>query len=175
MESTHWCVITGAPCSGKITVLIILEQMGFQFIPEVARFYINSQLEEGRTLAEIRGDEAAFQRELVATKARIEYERVPGDTVFLDRGMPYSIAYYRAAGIDPSGVIELSKRFRYYRVFLFDRLPLESDGVRSESEDKATFLDSQLEVVYSRLGYEVERIPVASVKDRVKMILASIK
>lgn len=174
MLSTRWCVVTGAPCSGKTTVLKALARLGFKWIPEVARVYIDNELLQGRTIKEIRMDEAAFQRELVAAKARTESELVPDETVFLDRAMPDSITYYRLAGLDPGEVVEISKRFRYYRVFIFDRLPFEQDGARTETEESVLFLDKQLEIDYRELGYDVERIPVATVEERVQLILDSI-
>src|SRR5271163_948267 len=112
MISTRWCVITGAPCSGKTTVLEALEQVGFKWIPEAARLYIDAELAKGRSIEEIRRDEATFQRGLVATKARIESELAPNGTVFLDRAMPDSLTYYRVARLDPAEVFEISKRFR---------------------------------------------------------------
>ncbi|MEJ2222165.1 MAG: AAA family ATPase [Desulfobacterales bacterium] len=41
-RSTHWSVITGAPCSGKTAVIHMLEQQGYTVIHEVARAYIDS-------------------------------------------------------------------------------------------------------------------------------------
>jgi len=175
MISTRWCVITGAPCSGKTTVLEALEQMGFKWIPEAARLYIDAELAKGRSIEEIRRDEATFQRGLVATKARIESELAPNETVFLDRAMPDSLTYYRVARLDPAEVFEISKRFRYHRVFIFDRLPFEQDGARTETAESSVFLDKQLEIDYHELGYDVARIPVATVQERVQLILDSIE
>jgi predicted ATPase len=172
--ATRWCVVTGAPCSGKTTVLMAMEQIGFTWIPEVARVYIDQELAKGLTIDEIRRDEAAFQRGLVATKARIESELIPHDTVFFDRALPDSITYFRAVGLDPQEVVDISNNFRYFRVFIFDRLIFEQDGARIESEETMQFLDKQLELDYRNLGYEVIRVPVMPVEDRVQLILSSI-
>ena len=37
---TNWHVITGAPCSGKSTLIDQLANHGFQTVPESARLYI---------------------------------------------------------------------------------------------------------------------------------------
>ncbi len=171
---TRWCVLTGAPCSGKTTTLLALETLGHKWIPEFARLYIDAELAKGRTIEELRADEAAFQSGLTEAKARIESELDPRETVFLDRAMPDGITYYRLAGLDPAAVIELSKRFLYHRVFILDRLPFEQDGARTESDLSAEFLDRELELDYRQLGYDVIRIPICSVEERVQMIIERI-
>ena len=52
---TKWYVITGAPCSGKTTVLKELGARGIDWNPEVARVFIEEQQATGRTLEQIRG------------------------------------------------------------------------------------------------------------------------
>ena len=56
MTATHWYVITGAPSSGKTTLLRELEKAGYRVIHEVARTIIESELAQGRTLKQIRSD-----------------------------------------------------------------------------------------------------------------------
>ncbi len=56
MRMTRWHVITGAPCSGKTTVIRDLERRGFRVVHETARAWIEEELQKGRTMAEIRRD-----------------------------------------------------------------------------------------------------------------------
>ena len=112
MLKTNWCILTGAPCSGKTTVLNELEKRGFKCIPEVARVYIEQELSKGLTIDEMRADEAAFQKKIIEIKKQIELDLVPEEIVFFDRAMPDSISYLRIAGMDAAEVIELSKKFR---------------------------------------------------------------
>ena len=88
--------------------------------------------------------------------------------------MPDSISYFKLKGFEPSKITQLSIRFRYAGVFLFDRLPLQEDGVRVEDEQAAAFLDKQLELDYRNLGYDVTRVPAMSVQDRVAILLSLI-
>ncbi|MFP4030570.1 MAG: AAA family ATPase [Desulfococcaceae bacterium] len=60
--STRRIVSTGAPCSGKTTLLEALARRGFAVVPETARALIESELRQGRTLEQIRRDPLAFQR-----------------------------------------------------------------------------------------------------------------
>ena len=174
MTATRWIVITGSPCSGKTTVVKEMKRRGFKCAPEAARLYIDSQLANGLTIAQMRKDEMLFQRSLLLLKSSIEQALNPNEVVFMDRAMPDSMSYFRLKGFDPSEIVQLSGSFRYDRVFLFDRLPLEKDGARVEDERAAAFLDKQLEADYRSLGYNVERVPAMSVEDRVAMLLSEI-
>ena len=55
-RDTNWYVFTGAPCSGKTSVILALEKDNYRVIHEVARGYIDSQLQKGHSLAEIKSD-----------------------------------------------------------------------------------------------------------------------
>jgi predicted ATPase len=169
---TRWFVITGSPCCGKTTVIRELERRGYKCSPEVARLHIESQLANGLTIAEMRKDEMAFQRSLIASKVSLEEGLNPNEIVFMDRAMPDSMSYFKLKGFEPSEIMQLSLRFRYAGILLFDRLPFEEDGVRVEDEQAAAFLDKQLELDYRSLGYDVTRIPAMSVQDRVTMLLS---
>ena len=57
---TNWHVITGAPCSGKSTMIDQLANKGFQTFPEVARQFFAQEVAKGRTIDEIRSDPAQF-------------------------------------------------------------------------------------------------------------------
>ena len=52
MESTgyetNWYVITGAPSSGKSSVIRELENLGYRVVHEVARAYIEEELKKGK-------------------------------------------------------------------------------------------------------------------------------
>ena len=41
---TRWHVITGAPCSGKTTLIDLVARKGFQTIPEVGREYVEREI-----------------------------------------------------------------------------------------------------------------------------------
>ena len=69
---TNWTVLTGAPCSGKTTLIDLLAERGCQAIEETGRIYIDSQLAKGCTLAELRSDESVFQRSLLDVRLSVE-------------------------------------------------------------------------------------------------------
>lgn len=174
MKETRWRVITGAPCSGKTTVIRILADLGFPTVAETARAYIDEELGKGRSLARIKSDLHAFEREILMRKVRIERDLPADEVVFLDRGLPDSIAYYRLDGLDPAEPLRLSRQVRYEAVFHFDRLRFQTDPVRSENDVIADRLDRLIAEAYAELGYAPVRVAPVDVEQRVKAVLEGV-
>src|SRR5690349_8269489 len=85
---TNWCVITGAPSSGKTSVIKELAHRGFAIQGEVARELIEAGINHGRTLEEVRKDVAELQKEILEVTLAREMALDAQETVFLDRGLP---------------------------------------------------------------------------------------
>jgi predicted ATPase len=166
-HSTRWSVITGAPCSGKTAVILVLEQRGYQVVHEVARAYIDNELMKGKTLPEIKVDEWAFERHILMEKVRIE-STLKKDEI---RGVPDSIAYYKLNGLDSVEPFQKSGEVRYQNVFLFERLRFLTDAVRSENEKTARRLSRLIEESYQSLGYDLIQVPLLSVEERTEFVL----
>ncbi len=169
--STNWCVITGAPCSGKTSVIEGLAHRGYPVVHEAARSFIDSQLAKGPSLGEIKADILTFERGILLEKVRIE-KKLPKDRlVFLDRAVPDSIAYFQLEGLDIEEPLKCSQSLKYRNVFLFDRLTFETDPVRSEDQALAARIDGLLAESYAMLGYAVIRVPVLTVDQRIDFVL----
>ncbi len=170
---TNWCVFTGAPSSGKTSVLEELAHRGYAVQVEVARELIETALRQGKTLVEIRDKTHVqdLQRRIVALKLAREKGLHPETLVFSDRGTPDSIAYYRLAGLDPEPAIDASLVFEYRAVFLFARLPLIKDDVRTEDDAQALALEQAIIADYQSLGYKPIRVPVLPIVERADFIL----
>jgi predicted ATPase len=171
---TNWHVITGAQSSGKTTLINDLAGEGFQTVPEVARLFFERELAKGRTIEECLGDKAELERCLMALQLEIEADLPPEEVMFLDRGLPDCLTFYRAFGVDPNEMLLDCRRFRYASVFVLDRLPIAQDGLRIQDTALADFLDRWLPRDYGNLGYEVVRVPVLPPQDRVEFILHSL-
>ena len=167
---SNWLVLTGAPCSGKTSVIRVLADRGYATVPEAARAYIDGCLEQGLTLAQIKSDAAAFERRILMDKVRTESALGPEDTIILDRAVPDSIAYYQFEGLDPAEPLKYSQAVRYKHILLFERLVFEKDAVRSENHADAKILEQLLESAYRRLGYTVIRIPAVSIEMRADLV-----
>lgn len=171
-QDTEWIVITGAPSSGKTSVINDLKARGYQVQDEVAREYIEACISRGLSLQEIRADGGVeLQRQILRLKLAREAVLPPDEIVFLDRGVPDSMTYFRLAGLDVAAAQEASARFRYDAVFIFDRLPVVPDGVRVEDEIMAGEIDQMLMQDYRSLGYDPVRVPVMPIAKRTDFIL----
>ena len=168
---TNWHVISGAPCSGKTTIVEMLADMGFRTVPEAGRTYIESEIAKGLSMEEIRKDQAGFNRQIYALMLKNERELNPREYYFLDRALPDALAYYRFAGMDPNDVLQDCCQYCYASVFILDRLPYIRNGVRDSDDPAAEYLDTWIERGYSSLGYNVRRVPVLPPQDRLDFIL----
>ena len=174
MKESKWYVITGAPSSGKTTIISRLSKLGYQTIPEAARVLIDKEISEGRTLEEIRRDELDFQRKVLKMKIEIENKISKDKIVFFDRGVPDTIAYYKLYGFNLEEVLKFCKERTYKKIFFLEPLPFEKDYARIEDEDKAKKLNNLFKMAYIDLGYDVISVPIISVDERVKLILSNL-
>lgn len=177
IHETNWVAITGAPSSGKTSVIEELARRGFATQGEVARELIEALLKDGKTISEIRQNPEnakELQRRIIDLKFTREKALDPERTVFMDRGMADSVTYFRIAGLDTQEAERMSRIFHYRAVFLFDRLPLVKDSARIESEIEAVRIDKMLAEDYKALGYELIRVPVMPVMARADFILRNL-
>lgn len=173
---SNWYVITGSPSSGKTTTLDILKQKGFTVYYEWARIYIDEQIKKGRTLSDIRKDEIAFQKKILELKINFEKKLQSENDIFLERGIPDSIAYLELCGAKKDlQLINTAKKCKYKKVFLMNLVEYEVDYARTETKEEAVFLETLLKRSYKDLGFLVIEVPFMSVDKRIDFILDKIK
>ncbi len=166
-------VLTGGTCTGKTTALQALEKEGFNVIPEAARAIIVSESAKGSKLVPW-VDRAGFQREVL--RRQLESESKASTDVFLDRGIPDGIAFYRIVGLQPPDeLIKASQEARYDKIFLLDLLPVyPSDPIRKEDAETSRKIHEMIREIYQSLGYKVINIPALPVSERIKLIKKNI-
>ncbi len=169
-------VITGAPSSGKTTLISALRGRGYDVVEEMARVCIHRGLSQGKTIVDLHKDEAKFQNDIIVMQ--IEAERnVPKDRiVFLDRGMPDSWAYYRLHSLpDNQFFLKAVKNTSYTKVFILDPLPYQADYARIEkSEEEQIKLHELLHKAYEFFNIEIVKVPVLPVEERMEFILRNL-
>lgn len=170
---TRWHVITGAACSGKTTMITQLAALGYGTVAETGRQYITRELAKGRGLADIFS--AADERAMFEMQRAVEQTLSPDVTLFLDRGLPDSLTFFRLTGQDPNPIVPACRLRRYASVFILDRLPFRPDGVRLDDDAQGDFLDTWLARDYAALGYDVVRVPVMPPAVRLDVVLAYLR
>ncbi|MFC2043032.1 AAA family ATPase [Chloroflexota bacterium] len=168
---TKWHVITGAPCSGKTTLIDLLAAKGFRTVPEIGRVYVEREVTKRRTVDEILENGAVLERGIVDLQLRFERRLPVNEIAFLDRASPDGLTYCRVLGLNPNAILAECFHHRYASVFILDRFPIQQDGMRFEDDATVDLIDEWLSHDYSALGYSVVRVPVLSIIDRLTFIL----
>ena len=119
---TNWTVVTGGPSAGKTSVVEHLSFLGYKVIAEAARILMHDEISRGKTVDEIRSDNRSFQSRILNMKIDLEDRLDPDELLFLDRGIPDSIAYDKVDDLDPQPAIEASKKRLYKAVFILEPL-----------------------------------------------------
>jgi len=172
-KKNTWYAVTGAPCSGKTTLLNKLAEKGYHIVPEEAREYIDESLKKGTSVKELRKDETAFQSEILRRKYEVEKTLAKGEVLFFDRGIQDSYAYFKFLEINEPKLLKKSLGGKYAKVFILDYCPYKKDYARTEKEEDQPVLDALLEEGYKKAGMEIIRVPILPTKDeRVDFVLA---
>ena len=170
-------VITGGPGSGKSTLIEALGRRGFAHSIEAGRAIIQDQVaidgpaQPGR-------DPLAFAELMLSWELRsYRAAAVQSGHVFFDRGVPDMVGYFRLLGRPaPSHVTRAAERFRYNRrVFLAPPWPaiFTQDAERKQTPEEAVRTCEAMVGAYSSCGYELVTLPLASVDERVRFVLAN--
>lgn len=176
MIHTNWYVITGAPSSGKTTLINRLQALGYQISPEVAREYIQTLLDNHiGTIADIRKNVVALQRKILSIELRRERCLDPKSLIIFDRGIPDSIAYLQMQQLNTDAAKRSCAHHRYKTIFYCHSLPVQHDGIRTESEATAKKLGELIYNAYDELNYPLIDLPVTSIEARLQIILEHIE
>ena len=168
---TNWHVITGAPCSGKTTLVDQLADKGFRTVLEIARVYFEREMAKGRTFEEIREDRAGSQRGIFDLQLGFERRLPVNEVMFLDRALPDVLTFCRAYGMNPNEMLPECFHYRYASIFLLAPLPFQGNGARDGDAAEVAYLDEWLARDYAALGYDVVRVPVLEPQERLAFVL----
>lgn len=175
VQSTSWCVITGAPGAGKTTLLELLSAQGYRTSHDVARKYIQSLIDAGIDKYSVRSNQKALQIEILHRMLVLESSLPANELIFLDYALPDNIAFWQmeGLGLEPE-VIRASQLFRYRKVFLLEPVSAKSDSVRTEDFAYQVEITEKLRAVYESLEYEVRWVPAVSLSERCSQVLCKL-
>ncbi len=164
-------VITGAPGTGKTSILEALAHIG-DVVAEPARELI---AEHRYATGERSLDESPelFVNRLIARSIEKFDAAQPGHRTFFDRGLPDCIAYASVFGVDTRAALAAAQARRYAdRVFVAP--PWEeiytTDDMRQATYRQVVTIHNELVAVYERLDYELVELPRESVAERAKLV-----
>jgi len=167
---TNWIAISGAPSSGKTSVINNLEKMGYEVVNDKAR----EVLEEARKLSPER-DFAAIQLEIVE-RMESEMRNVNPDKLTLfDYGMPDNIAFQRLGEIEIAKTLKLAKKYIYKAVLILEPISFKCDGLRDKDREHQHLIHEMIVNIYEELGYKYELVPDLKLEDRVQYVHEKIR
>jgi len=174
-SQANWYVITGGPSSGKTTTVNILKGRGYKTTVEHARHYIDTQRVTGKSVAEIKNNQVAFQQAILNMQIAQEQELSPDEMVFLDRAIPDALAYYRFLNLPEDEKLgHALNKVSYKKIFILAPLPLEHDYARTEDEAAQNKIHALLTETYEALPFPVVHVPVLSPEERGDFILRNL-
>ncbi|MBR9680843.1 MAG: ATP-binding protein [Candidatus Altiarchaeota archaeon] len=169
-------VITGASGSGKTATLRELQMEG-HFISREAAAYLRERADkEGLPEPDVNREQ--FQKDILDLQLKWE-NGFPRDVnrIFMDRGIPDGLAYFKLDGKDPPNeLLEYSQNRKYDTIFQMNLLE-DQDGMKVSKKvplELAKKLDSLHEEIYTELDYNVIRVPAGSVSERSNYILKEV-
>jgi predicted ATPase len=171
----NFFIITGAPGSGKSTIINELSNLGYPCFMEPARAILAEQRTiGGEGIPErnpSRFTELFLERTIENFKDVNEIDKV----VFFDRGVPDAICYASLFDLELEKYKKSAIYFRYNPIVFFappwERI-YQTEDERKMVFDAARIWSSTFKDVYTELGYTLIELPTeTTVQERVRFIL----
>lgn len=176
MHDTNWYVITGAPSSGKTTLIQRLAKLGYKTNEELGKKLIDEEMAQGKTLAQVNVDSTEFEEAWVERQYNIEAKLDKKEIIFFDRGILDTLAYFRFYGWPlTTNIKKWCATAHYKKVFVLELLDYNQDYFRVESAETAQKMQTLFKQIYEEAGYETILIPRGSVAERLELILTHIE
>lgn len=174
MPTTTNYIISGAPGTGKTSIIEGLRQKGVHCFGEVAREVIIQE-----TVAESEAlpfkDVLAFTQKVVdQMKNHLIYCEKFELNIF-DRGLPDSAGYLMLEDIEvPQYLVDEIEAANYEKKVFFTPFWPEiyrTDSERLEDASHAKRISDALRASYARFGFELIEIPTGPIQDRVEFVM----
>jgi len=176
-EKNNYIAITGAPGSGKTTLMREFAIRGITCIEEPARQLIAEQRAiGGNALPE--KDPSLFVEHLLSQSIQNFQSSIESDNLILfDRGIPDVIAYARWYNLSLGKIQKACQDMRYrQQVFLLS--PWEeiysTDEERKMTFEQTIIFHEYLKDAYRSAEYQLIEVPQSSIEDRCKFMLGII-
>jgi len=171
-------VITGAPSTGKTTIINALKKEGYSCAEEISRELIAEQIDIGGNILPWK-DQIAFENQ-IANRRYKQYLDSPENCIcFFDRSSIDCIAYLNSNKLEAtSRIIEIIKNCTFNKTVFITPIweeIFENDLERKENIEQSKKIEKQLIKCYQSFGYNIVEIPKLSIEERVNFIISHIK
>ena len=166
-------VFTGAPSSGKTTLLNAVNHPEISCYHEVSRSFIAIEQANGAQLP-FKENPLAFSEALFENRIHDYFKQSNTPIQIYDRGIHDVVAYLHELGDEvPCGMDADCANFSYDKVFIFPPWKdiFKQDSQRTENFDESQKLHHALMETYSKYGMECIEVPRVSVTKRLTFIL----
>ena len=171
-------IITGAPGTGKTTIINSLKKEGYSCTEEISRELIAEQLS-------IRGnilpwkDQISFENQ-IANRRYKQYLDSPENCIcFFDRSSIDCIAYLNSNKLKATSQInQIIKNCIFNKTVFYTPIWEEiykNDSERQESFNQSIKIDKHLKDSYIKFRYTIIEIPKTTLDKRINFILSQIK
>ena len=164
-------IITGGPSSGKSSIITRLQQLGYNCFEEISREII-------KTKKVITSYKNFDFEDTVFNMRKKQFDEASG-LHFYDRSMIDGIAYMRKNNIKiPDKMLESINECNYEKIVFITppwKKIYHKDAERLENFKEAKEIYKLLKEVYQSFGYQLIKIPLDTVNQRVKFILSNEK
>jgi len=171
-------IISGAPGTGKTTIINALKKKDYYCAEEISRELITEQISIGGNILPWK-DQIAFENQ-IANRRYKQYLDSPENCIcFFDRSSVDCIAYLNNNKLESTSRINHIIRNCIFNKTVF-YTPIweeiyKNDSERQESFDQSIRIDKYLKDSYIKFGYTIIEIPKTTLDKRVNFILSQIK
>lgn len=161
-------VVTGAPGTGKTTLLELLATRNVSTVEEPARRLLRRSFDRYRDRA------ADFVDDLLTQAIQDWTAATPAALTIFDRGVADCVAYAIVSGVDPQPSREAALRCRYSPVVFIAppwRRIYRNDELRTASFSDVVAFDAALTSAYAAAGYRLLHLPKSPVEERAEFML----
>lgn len=170
-------VISGAPGTGKTSIITKLSESGYKCHKEVSREIIANQLQINGSITPWQ-DLLTFSKILIKKRLK-QYKLATNKIEFYDRGIIDSFAYLLIDNISIEDEwITIARKYQYFKK-VFITPPWEeiyhTDRERKEDFITAQKIHSYLLKAYESFNYKPVIVPKTTIQERINFILNEIE
>jgi predicted ATPase len=168
-------VIIGGPGSGKSTIIEALINKGYCCYPEISREVTLEAKKQG--IEQLFLEKPLLFSEMLLEARKKQFQNAinePHPIVFLDRGIPDTVAYLDFIENETPKQFDLAcKQYKYSKIFILPPWQeiYQSDEVRYENYEQAEIIYNFLVKTYVKYGYDLIEVPKNTIENRVLYIL----